>query len=41
MALLGFPEYLVGLGGTKVLVLTEKPKGNRFLIEWLAFHANP
>jgi hypothetical protein len=41
MALLGFPEYLVGPGGVEVLVFTEKPEAHRFLIEWLAFHANP
>jgi hypothetical protein len=41
MALLGFPGYLAGPRGVEVLVFTEKPEAHRFLIEWLAFHANP
>ncbi|KAE9368264.1 hypothetical protein N431DRAFT_347915 [Stipitochalara longipes BDJ] len=41
MALLGSPEYLVGPGGIEMLGFMEKPEAHRFLIEWLAFHANP
>ena len=41
MALLGFPEYLIDPEGIEVLCFTEKPEAHRFLIEWLAFHANP
>lgn len=41
MALLGFPEYLVSPEGIEVLCFTEKPEAHRFLIECLAFHANP
>jgi hypothetical protein len=41
MTLLGFPIYKLTADGTEVLVLKQKPKEHRFLIEWLAFHANP
>ncbi|KAK5655756.1 hypothetical protein OQA88_5293 [Cercophora sp. LCS_1] len=41
MALLGASGYQVGPGGAEVLVFERKPRDHRFLIEWLAFHANP
>lgn len=41
MTLLGFPIYELTADGTEVLVLKQNPKEHRFLIEWLAFHANP
>ena len=41
MTLLGLSGYTVGLGGTEILFFTEQPETHRFLVEWLAFHANP
>jgi len=41
MTLLGSSGYLVMPGGVEMLVFTEKLELHRFLIEWLAFHANP
>ena len=41
MTLLGFPEYNLRGVGTEILTLNENPRKHRFLIEWLAFHANP
>jgi hypothetical protein len=41
MTLLGVPNYGVTEDGTEVLVLESAPEKHRFLIEWLAFHANP
>jgi hypothetical protein len=41
MALLGFPNFELTADGTEVLVLKQNPREHRFLIEWLAFHANP
>ncbi|CZR57833.1 uncharacterized protein PAC_07722 [Phialocephala subalpina] len=41
MALLGSSGYQIGPGGVEMLVFTKKPEAHTFLIEWLAFHANP
>jgi hypothetical protein len=41
MTLLGFPDYELTADGAEVLVLKQNLKDHRFLIEWLAFHANP
>ncbi|KAF2790473.1 HET-domain-containing protein [Melanomma pulvis-pyrius CBS 109.77] len=41
MTLLGTPNYQITEDGTEMLVLDKSPKEHRFLIEWLAFHANP
>ncbi|MCJ1394443.1 Non-essential glycogen phosphorylase [Xylographa bjoerkii] len=41
MTLLGFSEYDLEPGGTEMLTSSQIPQEHRFLIEWLAFHANP
>ncbi|KAH3919705.1 hypothetical protein HBH56_017690 [Parastagonospora nodorum] len=41
MTLLGIPNYRLTEDGTEVLILESTPGKHRFLIEWLAFHANP
>ncbi|KAH9989491.1 heterokaryon incompatibility protein-domain-containing protein [Xylariaceae sp. FL0662B] len=41
MALLGFPIYRISPGGAEELAFTGSCEAHRFLIEWLAFHANP
>ncbi|KAH7384549.1 heterokaryon incompatibility protein-domain-containing protein [Pyrenochaeta sp. MPI-SDFR-AT-0127] len=41
MTLLGFPTYRVTGNGTELLILNDNPSNHRFLIDWLAFHANP
>ena len=41
MTLLGFPEYELGPGGAEFLAVDHNPCEHTFLIEWLAFHANP
>jgi len=41
MTLLGIPGYQITGDGTEVLILKKNPRKHKFLIEWLAFHANP
>lgn len=41
MTLLGIPTYWIAKDGTELLILREDPNKHRYLIEWLAFHANP
>ncbi|KAH8680727.1 heterokaryon incompatibility protein-domain-containing protein [Xylariales sp. PMI_506] len=41
MTLLGLPKYSIGTGGNEELVLLGSCEKHWFLIEWLAFHANP
>jgi hypothetical protein len=41
ITLLGFPRYELTTDGVEVAILEQHPKEHRFLIEWLAFNANP
>ena len=41
MTLLGMPDYHVADDGTEVISMKHNPTDHRFLIEWLAFLANP
>jgi hypothetical protein len=41
MTLLGTPDYHVAHDGTEIISMEHSPDNHRFLIEWLAFHANP
>jgi hypothetical protein len=41
MTLLGFSRYSIGTGGTEVLKRLDGCDMHKFLIEWLAFNANP
>lgn len=41
MTLLGMPDYHVANDGTEIISMNHSPANHRFLIEWLAFPANP
>lgn len=41
MTLLGTPDYHVAEDGTEIVSMEHNPENYRFLIDWLAFHANP